>query len=366
MSLDSDGPRCSSEEEDDGADTLRQDTTMLFGQPSPTLRAQTLKCVNTLSGHHSGIRVIAVATNRVYTGSYDNTIKVWNLDNGRCEATLEGHMAWIRALCVHAREPLLFSGSDDGLIKAWRADSYVHLHDILPANAGYDTTPAPAESGGAGILALTVDYNNNWLIAGSYDSNIYVWGLPCASTPSIRLLHVLRGHRSAVRSLVCLAPFSTFSPPCLMSGSYDRTIKLWELAEEECRCAGSLGTRGSVWTMVVHDGLLLGAIGDSSIKVWRMDPDTPMEAWQQIGILSGHRGLVLALAVYKDKLISGSDDRCIRVWRMGSWECERTLTGHNGGVVGVCFIQGNLISASNDSFIKVWNTSGIQRPFTAK
>ena len=114
----------------------------------------------------------------------------------------------------------------------------------------------------------------------------------------------------------------------------------------------------------------------------------------------------------------------------GDWECERTLTGHNGGVVGVCFIQGvpppraprrpaapppsrcasctprdtaftarllhstdaaahgrtsrasgrtsarpppdlrlcagNLISASNDSFIKVWNTSGVQRPFTAK
>ena len=34
-----------------------------------------------------------------------------------------------------------------------------------------------------------------------------------------------------------------------MSGSYDRTIKLWELAEEECRGVGSLGTRGSVWTM---------------------------------------------------------------------------------------------------------------------
>ena len=27
---------------------------------------------------------------------------------------------------------------------------------------------------------------------------------------------------------------------------------------------------------------------------------------------------------------------------------------------------GNLISASNDSFIKVWNSTGVQRPFTAK
>ena len=69
-----------------------------------------------------------------------------------------------------------------------------------------------------------------------------------------------------MRSLVCLSPSSAFAPPCLMSGSYDRTIKLWELCEGECQCVGSLGTRGSVWTMAVHEGLLLGAIGDSSIK----------------------------------------------------------------------------------------------------
>jgi len=264
---------------------------------------------------------------------------VWNLDNGRCEATLEGHVAWIRSLFVHAREPLLFSGSDDGILKIWSLDSYVQLYDILPADGDRSQT---------GVLALTVDYDHNWLIAGSYDSNIYVWALPGAASPQIRMLHVLRGHRSAVRSLVCLSPSSAFAPPCLLSGSYDRTIKLWELCEGECQCVGSLGTRGSVWTMAVHEGLLLGAIGDSSIKVWRMEADVPMEDWEQIGILSGHRGLVLALAVYKDRLISGSDDRCIRVWRMGSagapqrgdWECERTLTGHNGGVVGVCFIQG--------------------------
>ena len=71
--------------------------------------------------------------------------------------------------------------------------------------------------------------------------------------------------------------------------------------------------------MVVLEGLLVGAVGDSSIKVWRMD------SWEQTGVLSGHRGLVLALACFGDRLISGSDDRCIRVWRMGT-----TITILNG------------------------------------
>ena len=65
-----------------------------------------------------------------------------------------------------------------------------------------------------------------------------------------------------------------------------------------------------------------------------------MDTWEQTVVLSGHRGLVLALACFGDRLISGSDDRCIRVWRMGSWECERILTGHNGGIVGVCCLGG--------------------------
>ena len=62
------------------------------------------------------------------------------------------------------------------------------------------------------------------------------------------------------------APLTTHYSRRTTYYSYDRTIKLWELCEGECQCVGSLGTRGSVWTMAVHEGLLLGAIGDSSIK----------------------------------------------------------------------------------------------------
>ena len=208
---------------------------------SPAFRPQNLRCVNTLTGHHSGIRAIAWRTGRVFTGSYDNTIKVWNLDGGSCEATLEGHVAWIRSLFCHFHEPLLFSGSDDGEIKIWRTDNYAQHGSIASVSPG-------------GILAINVDYERAWLLAGTYDSSICVYALP-----ECELLHVCSGHRSAVRSLMIFND-------CLLSGSYDRTVKLWDLAGD-CKCIGSLGTRGSVWALTVHDGMLLGAVGDSSIKV---------------------------------------------------------------------------------------------------
>lgn len=188
-----------------------------FGQripTSPLFRPSNLRCVNTLSGHHSGIRAIAIQqrTNRVFTGSYDNTIKVWNLDGGSCEATLEGHSAWIRSLFCHIHEPLLFSGSDDGEIKVWRTDSH-ELSGGIQTDAG-------------GILAICVDYDHDWLLAGCYDTSIQVFALPACD-----ILYSLPGHRSAVRCL-------TIYNGCLISGSYDRTVKLWDL-NDECKCIGA-------------------------------------------------------------------------------------------------------------------------------
>ena len=102
---------------------------------SPLFRPSNLRCINTLSGHHSGIRAIAWRSNpqRVYTGSYDNTIKVWNLDSNICETTLEGHSAWVRSLFCHPHEPLLFSGSDDGEVKIWRTDNNTLQRDLQVA-----------------------------------------------------------------------------------------------------------------------------------------------------------------------------------------------------------------------------------------
>ena len=84
-----------------------------------------------------------------------------------------------------------------------------------------------------------------WFSLARASQSIHVWQLP-----GCELLHVCAGHRSAVKAL------EIFNG-CLLSGSYDRTVKMWDLADE-CKCIGSLGTRGSVWALTVHEGMLLG------------------------------------------------------------------------------------------------------------
>ena len=81
------------------------------------------------------------------------------LASGQAIRALEGHVAWVRSLFCHEHEPLLFSGSDDGEIKIWRTDTN-QLHGGFQANAG-------------GVLAINVDYDRAWLLAGCYGGSMH-------------------------------------------------------------------------------------------------------------------------------------------------------------------------------------------------
>lgn len=52
------------------------------------------------------------------SGSYDSTIKVWNLENFKCLQTLVRHSSSVDALV--AAGGCIFSGGSDHSVKVWR------------------------------------------------------------------------------------------------------------------------------------------------------------------------------------------------------------------------------------------------------
>ena len=116
----------------------------------------------------------------------------------------------------------------------------------------------------------------------------------------------LRGHSSMVRSVV-------FSPDgkSLASGSYDKTIKLWDTAG---------GT--------------------------------------ELFTLKGHSHFVYSVAFSPDgkHLASGSEDKTIKLWDTVTGRKLLTLEGHSGGVHSVAFSPDGkrLASGSYDTTIKIW------------
>lgn len=68
-----------------------------------------------LESHTRPVLSLAIAGGRLFSGSYDYTIRVWNLETLQREKTLTGHTDAVRSLTVAGNK--VFSASYDGKLK---------------------------------------------------------------------------------------------------------------------------------------------------------------------------------------------------------------------------------------------------------
>ena len=164
----------------------------------------------------------------------------------------------------------------------------------------------------------------------------------------LALLQTLTGHTGSVNSVALSADGQT-----LASGSYDETIKVWNLSTgQEVRTL--TGHTDVVWSVAISaDGqTLVSGSWDQTIKVWNLSTG------QEVRTLTGHTDAVYSVAISADgqTLVSGSSDRTIKVWNLSTGQEMRTLKGHTGSVDSVALSADGqtLVSGSNDKTIKVW------------
>lgn len=67
-------------------------------------------------GHTDAVRALATADNRLFSGSYDGTVKVWDVETLECLKTLAGHTGPVRTLVSSGGH--MFSGSYDKTVSS--------------------------------------------------------------------------------------------------------------------------------------------------------------------------------------------------------------------------------------------------------
>jgi WD40 repeat protein len=87
--------------------------------------------LRTLIGHTDCISALVIGTQgRLYSGSFDTTIRVWSVANGTHLSTLEGHTDMVDTVVV-GLDGTVYSGSSDTTIRVWSADDGRLLRTLL-------------------------------------------------------------------------------------------------------------------------------------------------------------------------------------------------------------------------------------------
>ena len=157
-----------------------------------------------------------------------------------------------------------------------------------------------------------------------------------------------KAHSSLVTSVV-ISP----NGKLLVSGSYDKALKLWNLPEGKL-IKTLTDHLGFVRTVAISpDGKLLASgSNDKAIKLWNL-PEGKL-----IKTLTGHLGPVGAVAISPDGklLASGSNDKAIKLWDLPKKKLLKTLTGHSNSVGTIAISPDGKLLASGDidNAIKLW------------
>ena len=233
------------------------------------------------------------------TSALDDTVRVWDLNLGRCIGFLEGHHASVR--CLQVEESLVATGSMDASIRLW---------DLSRAEySPRDDTTIEEEDEDQDVSDI-IDHSTS----------------PHTSSMQDCPLFTLEAHVDEVTAL-------HFRGDTLVSGSADKTLRQWDLVKGRC-----VQTLDVLWAAAQASSTM-----NTTDAKWRATGRMPDASADFVG----------ALQCFDAALACGTADGMVRLWDLRSGQVHRSLVGHTGPVTCLQFDDVHLVTGSLDRSIRV-------------
>lgn len=254
------------------------------------------------------------------TGSFDTTVRLWNLSGRRETARLLAHTQPVNAVAFLPRGRGAVSGGDDGAVVLWdiaagRAAGILGRHD-------------------GKVAALAASPSGDRLASVGWDR-------------TIRLFDIAGGREAArFDHTADLTAVAFLTETILLTGDKDGVITGWDLAKRQPSFRMPAHEQAVTALAVERTApRLLSAGADGVVRWW--DPLSRTE----IAAMRGHRGPVLAVALAPDggSALSGGLDGQVLQWSLPEGHKLRRIAAHGGPVWSVALTPDGRLALSAGS-----------------
>jgi WD40 repeat protein len=204
------------------------------------------------------------------------------------------------------------------------------------------------------MASLITVLSDGRIISGSDDRTLKIW-----NTQTGKCDITFRGHDDSITCVAVHVSQKQLVDPSMnwalldrriVSGSDDRTLKIWNLQTGKCDITFRGHSDCVSCVAELPDGRIVSGSCNGILKIWNVQTGKCDITFEE------HDHWIICIAVLPDgRIVCGSNGGILKIWNVQTGEYDNTFEGHNASVCVAVLPDGRIVSGSLDKTIKIWN-----------
>jgi WD40 repeat protein/serine/threonine protein kinase len=284
-------------------------------------------CVRSLEGHGHTVTSVAISPDGQWglSGSWDNTLRLWQLATGKCMRVFEGHTRWVNTVAISPDGLSGLSGSDDLTLRLW---------DLATGKC-----VRVFEGHAKKVNSVAISPDGCWGLSGDDNHTLKLWKLATGEDTCY-----FWGHKDPVNAVAISADGRR-----AVSGSNDKTVMLWDLATGN-HVRTLKGHKHSVSSVAISPDGCRALSGSSDLRLWDLATGKCVRTFQRKGFISS-----VAFTPDGSWALTGTEDKMVCVWDLSSGKCVRVFESHTDRVKSVAISpDGHWVLSGGWDQMRLW------------